>query len=90
MRYSLSHRVHDRGGHAVSHRFIYAYWAFKVKVEVLAFIADSTQSQQGTPSAEPASKRDGVSPQQDAVADANWWAGQDNDTPAAQCPAQQR
>ena len=34
MRYSLSHRVHDRGGHTVSHCFIYAYWAFKVKVKV--------------------------------------------------------
>ena len=26
----LPHRVHDRGGHVVSHRSIYAYWAIKV------------------------------------------------------------
>ena len=28
MRCSLPYSVHDRGGHLVSHRFIYAYWAF--------------------------------------------------------------
>ena len=34
MHYSMSQRVHDRGGHVVSHCNIHAYWAFKVQVEV--------------------------------------------------------
>ena len=34
-RYSLSCRVHDRGGHTVSHRFIYAYWRSQFKFNFL-------------------------------------------------------
>ena len=30
MHWFLPQRVHDRGGHVVSHRFIYTYWAFKI------------------------------------------------------------
>ena len=39
MRCSLPYSVHDRGGHIVSHRFIYACWAFKVQVQIVVCAA---------------------------------------------------